>query len=36
MIRRLLERLIAWFRKPLYDVDDPLQEYWSRKHSGER
>lgn len=37
MIRRLLKRLFAWFTRPLYNTDDPLEEYWSRKrHEQER
>lgn len=31
MIRRLLQRFIAWLREPLYDPDDALDEYWQRK-----
>ena len=31
MIRRLLQRFLAWLREPLYDPDDALDEYWQRK-----
>lgn len=31
MIRRLFELLVAWVRRPLYNQDDPLEEYWTRK-----
>ncbi|MFO7893084.1 MAG: hypothetical protein R6U63_05065 [Longimicrobiales bacterium] len=32
MIRRLFEWLLAWIARPLYNEDDPLDEYWQRKH----
>lgn len=31
MIRRLLQRFLAWLREPMYDPDDALDEYWQRK-----
>lgn len=32
MVRRLFEHLWAWITRPLYNDEDPLEEYWARKH----
>ena len=34
MIRRLLALLLDWVTRPMYDTDDPLDEYWARKDYG--
>ena len=31
MIRGMFDRLLAWLTQPLYDSDDPLDEFWSRR-----
>ena len=36
MLRRLLKRFFEWLTRPLYDADDPLDEYWQQKENGPR
>ena len=31
MLLHLLERFLSWLKRPFYDRDDPLEEYWERK-----
>lgn len=31
MLLHLLERFLNWLKRPVYDRDNPLEEYWERK-----